>query len=183
MIIEAKVRIRKVDGVTSWIMRRLKVQGICFPQKSVLYAGVWLFLPLSLLLVLYAFDPSPVVAGTMLSWLTLFGSLFVYVSILHFLRIISIRKECCECQLGFHIIEHEKTHLKLNSRNEELVDKETLKQTGSKLFPIILSKPKLCKDCAFRRKKYLIAATEYAEDQKEAIRKGIKQQDHNPEAI
>jgi hypothetical protein len=148
-------------------MRRLKVQGICFPQKSVLYTGIWLFFPELFLLVLYAFDPSPVVAGAMLSWLTIFGSLLVLVSILHFLRIISIRKECCECQLGFHIIEHEIAHLKLNSRDEDLVDKETLKQTGSKLFPIILSKPKLCKDCVFRRKKYFVAATEYAEGQKE----------------
>ena len=152
----------------SWTMRRLEVQGICFPQKSVLIAGgLWLFFLVLVLLVLYAFDPSPFIAVPMLIWLTLFGSLLVLVSILHFLRIISIRKECYDCQLGFHIIEHEIAHLKLNSRNEELVEKETLKQTGNKLFPIILSKPKLCKGCAFRRKKYLVAAIEYAERRKE----------------
>lgn len=151
----------------SWTMRHSKIQGICFPQKSVLLLGSWVFFPELGLLVLYAFDPSPPIAGIMLAWLILFGSLLVLVSILHLRGTISIRKECCECQLGFHIIEHERTHLKLNSRNEELVDKETLKQTGSKLFPIILSKPKLCKDCVFRRKKYFVAATEYAERERE----------------
>lgn len=165
--IDTKVRIRKRGRVLSWTMRRFQVQGICFPQKSVLYFGILVFFPELVFLVLYAFDPSPLVAGTMLAWLILFGSLLVLVSILHFRGTISIRKECCECQLGFHIIEHERTHLKLNSRNEELVERETLKQTGSKLFPIILSKPKLCKDCAFRRKKYLVATTEFAEREKE----------------
>ena len=92
---------------------------------------------------------------------------------LHFLGIIIIRKECDECQFHFYIIAHEKNHLKLNSLDEEMVEKETLKQTGSKLFPIILSKPKLCKGCAFRRMKYLEAATKYVERQKEGNSKSV----------
>jgi C4-type Zn-finger protein len=90
---------------------------------------------------------------------------------LHFLGVIIIRKECDECQFRFYIIAHEKNHLKLNSLDEETVEKETLKQTGSRLFPIILSNPKLCKDCGFRGTKYLEAATKYVERQKEGTAK------------
>jgi hypothetical protein len=154
------------------MMRSVDIQGASYPGKSVLRAGM-LFLATDLiLLVLYAFYQSPFLVIPMLEWMIFGITIFVLVFILHYFRVILIRKECYECQLGFHIIEHEKTHLKLNSLDEKLVEIETLKQTASKLFPIILSKPKLCKRCAFRGKRYLVAATENILGQKEGVSTG-----------
>lgn len=85
---------------------------------------------------------------------------------------IFIRKDCFECQLGFHIIAHERNHLLLNSLDEALVEEEALKQTGDKLIPILLSNPELCKDCAFPlRKIYAQATSKYLKEKK----KGEKQ--------
>lgn len=161
------VRIKKASGLLGWTMRSLDFHGVSLPRKSVTHCGELFLVTDSILLVLYAFCRSPLLATPMLIWITLGGAIFVLVLILHCSDVIIIRKECYECQFGFHIIEHEKTHLKLNSLDEKLVETETLKQTESKLFPIILSKPRLCKRCAFRGKKYLVAATEYGEGQKE----------------
>lgn len=166
------VRIKTTSGLLSWMMRSVDVQGASFPIRSVLRAGM-LFLATDLiLLVLYAFWQSPLLLTPMLEWMIFGIIIFVLVFILHHLGVILIRKECYECQLGFHIIEHEKTHLKLNSLDEKLVETETLKLTASKLFPIILSKPKLCKRCGFRGKRYLVAATENIPGQKEGTSTG-----------
>jgi len=81
---------------------------------------------------------------------------------------IFIRKGCSECQLGFHILAHERNHLLLNSSDEALVEEEALKQTGDKLIPILLSNPKLCKDCVFPlRKIYALATFKYLKEKKE----------------
>jgi len=163
-----KVKIVKKPG---WFLRILyplhKALGASSPLARVWLTGIIFFVPELFLLTLNAFYPNLVLVIEMMVWLIYVGGHFVVAFILHFLGIIIIRKECDECQFRFYIIAHEKNHLKLNSLDEELVEKEMLTQTGSKLFPIILSKPKLCKGCAFRRTKYLEAATKYVERQKE----------------
>ena len=164
------MRIKTTSGLLSGAMRFVDIQGASFPCKSVLRVGKFFLATDSILLVLYAFYQSPLLAIPMVGWMAFWSASFVLYFILHCLGIIIIRKQCYGCQLGFHIIGHEKTHLKLNSLDEDLVDKETLKQTGSKLFPIILSKPKLCKRCAFGGKKYLVAATASAEEKKQSAK-------------
>jgi hypothetical protein len=72
---------------------------------------------------------------------------------------IFIRRDCSKCQLSFHIIAHERSHLLLNSRDEALVEEEALKETGNKLIPILLSNPKMCKHCVFPLRKIYAQAT------------------------
>lgn len=62
---------------------------------------------------------------------------------------IFVRKDCFECQFGFHIIAHERKHLVLGTSEEKTVEEETLKQTGDCLIPILLSNPRICKGCPF----------------------------------
>ena len=71
---------------------------------------------------------------------------------------IFIRKDCFECQFGFHIIAHERNHLRLRT-SEEIVEEEALKQTGDRLIPILLSNPKICKGCPFLWRKMYCHAT------------------------
>lgn len=171
--IDGNVKIVKKNG---WFFKALYLQkafGASFPCIRVWLTLIGFAAALSFLLFNALF--LPIVYASYLSFIFLAVTIFlsghfVLAFTLHFLRVIIIRKECYACQLGFHIIEHEKTHLKLNSLDDDLVDKETLKQTGSKLFPIILSKPTLCKDCGFTRKKYLVAATAYAEEKKQSAK-------------
>ena len=76
-------------------------------------------------------------------------TIFFSMSILWILPTIFIRKDCFECQFGFHIIAHERNHL-LSRKSEEIgVEEVTLKQTGDRLIPILLSNPKICKGCPF----------------------------------
>jgi hypothetical protein len=78
---------------------------------------------------------------------------------------IFIRKDCSECQLGFHIIAHERNHLLLDLLDEDLVEEETLRLTRNQLIPILLSSPKLCKDCLFPlRKTYSQATFDYLKE-------------------
>lgn len=162
--INEKVRILKIPGRILRHIRR--AQGLCIPQKSVLYISILFFVPELFLLTLNTFYPNQGFVMTMLVYLILLGPPLLLFLILHFFKIVIIRKECYECEFRFHIIAHELNHLKFNSLDEELVERETLKQTGSRLFPIILSNPSLCKDCFFRRKKYREVANEY--DKKQA---------------
>jgi hypothetical protein len=155
------IRILKMP---TWIMRRMrKAQAFCVPQKSILYVSLLFFVPEFTLRILYVFYPHPLLAISMFMGLILLGIPAFLMVIIAAFRIVVIRKQCNECQFRFHIIAHELTHLKLNSLNEKLVEEETLKHTGDRLFPILLSNPKLCKDCVFRRKMYVDATTEYAE--------------------
>lgn len=86
-------------------------------------------------------------------------------AILLALPTIFIRKDCFECQLGFYIIAHERNHLLLNSSDEVYVEEETLKQIRNQLVPILLSNPKLCKNCAFQlRRVYSQATYSYLKD-------------------
>ena len=75
---------------------------------------------------------------------------------------IFIRKDCFECQFGFHIIAHERNHLILRTSEEIVVEEETLKQTGERLVRILLSNPKMCRGCIFLwRKMYCNAVFNY----------------------
>ena len=55
------------------------------------------------------------------------------------------------------------SHIKLKERNEIITERETLKQTKDALIPLLLSEPKMCKDCLFHwRQMYCEATYEYA---------------------
>lgn len=163
---------KKVSG---WLLRILypqaKALGASFPTERVLqwlalFVGFLVFMFLSIMLSIpFLHLPHVLILLSLLPICS--GCGLVLASICHFLAVVFIRKECFSCPFGFHIIEHEETHLKLNSLDEQLVETETLKQTGRKLFPIILSKPKLCQGCAFRQKEYFEAATAYVEEKKQ----------------
>jgi hypothetical protein len=89
-------------------------------------------------------------------------AIFFLLSFLAALPSIFIRKDCSECQFGFHIIDHERNHLLLNSSDEFTVEEETLKQTKDRLIPLLLSNLKLCKDCPFNgRRMYCKTTLEY----------------------
>jgi hypothetical protein len=91
----------------------------------------------------------------MLASLAFFGSFLVII----FVFPIFIRKDCFNCELGFHIIAHERTHLRLNSLDEEQVETETLKETRNRLIPLLLSNQRTCKGCRFRWYKMLSQST------------------------
>lgn len=164
---EENLKVKKVSG---WLLRILypqaKALGASFPtvrvlQLLALFIGLLIFVFWSAMLSISFLHLTYVLI--LLSLLPICsGCSFVLASVCHFLTVIFIRKECYSCPFGFHIIEHEETHLKLNSLDEDKVDKETMKHTRKELFPLILSKPKLCKGCAFGNKKYLEEATQYA---------------------
>jgi len=105
-----------------------------------------------------------ILGGYYFSWIFL-GAVIPVWSIIFFLSVLSalptifIRKDCSECQLGFHIIAHERNHLLLNSLDEASVEEETLKQTRDQLIPILLSNPRLCRDCLFPLRKMYSQAT------------------------
>jgi len=130
--------------------------AFCAPRNSVIllcvaltFFGCFLFI-----LDFYVKVPLLVIA---IHATTLFAA-FSFVT-LAALPSIFIRKDCSKCQLSFHIIAHERSHLLLNSRDEALVEEEALKETGNKLIPILLSNPKLCKDCVFPLRKIYAQAT------------------------
>jgi hypothetical protein len=143
-------------------MRRIRdAQGVSFPQKTVMYVSVLFIVPEAFFIVLHFFYPHPFFAVSMFVGLIFLGIPAIIIWAMFILRVVLIRKDCNNCQFRFHIIAHEMNHLKLNSLDENRVEEETLKQTGERLFPIILSNPELCKDCGFRKKRYIEAAAKY----------------------
>jgi hypothetical protein len=157
-----QVRIWKKPG---WFLRildpRSKPLGASSPLVRVWMTGISLFVPELFLFTLNAFYPNLIFVITIVAWLIYCGILFALALTMHFLGVIIIRKECDDCQFRFHIIAHEKNHLKLNSLYDDMVERETWKQTGSSLLPLILSNPVLCKDCALGRKKYRVDLEKY----------------------
>jgi len=92
---------------------------------------------------------------------TLWSIVFLLLILLA-LPTIFIRKDCYECQFGFHIMAHERNHLLLGASDEIVVEGETLKQTEDRLIPIFLSNSKMCNDCLFLgRKMYCQAGFNY----------------------
>lgn len=99
----------------------------------------------------------------MLASLAFFGSLLGVI----FVFPVFIRKDCSDCELGFHIIAHERTHLRLNSVDEERVETETLKETRNRLIPLLMSNQRICRGCRFRWYKMLSEATsEYLKEKR-----------------
>ena len=149
--------------VPKWLWKLLPFPSVAFCMtqlRAVLLTlaliGVGFF---GAMFAYYVYIPFPTKVITTVLWFLLFS--FV---ILLFLPTIFIRKNCFECQLGFHIIAHERNHLKLR-KSEQIVEEETLKRTGARLIPILLSNPKLCKDCRFwLRKMYCHATLNYLKE-------------------
>lgn len=109
---------------------------------------------LALIYSYYVYVPLQMRVISIVLWIALFSP-----TILGLLPTIFIRKDCFECQLGFHIIAHEGNHLKLGSSEETVVEEETLRQTRDRLIPILLSNPKICKGCPFWLRKMYCHAT------------------------
>lgn len=98
--------------------------------------------------------------------LSILGTFLVFFLVLYFFGILVIGRDCFNCLLGFHVIAHETTHIKLNLRNEEVVEEETLKQTRSQLIPMLAAFPELCKKCAFRGPRYEREIAKYLQNMK-----------------
>ena len=132
--------------------------AFCVPRKSFIRIIALLAMGELILYAFYHFLAVPIfnvlIAGILL------GFPLLFILALHISSTIVIRKDCYECLLGFHIIAHEQAHLRLNSLNEVFVEEETLKQTGNKLIPILLSNPTMCKRCFFKWRKIYCQATE-----------------------
>jgi hypothetical protein len=82
----------------------------------------------------------------------------IFLVVVHFFPI-AVRKDCFNCQFGFHVIAHEQTHLRLNCRDEDLVEMETWKETGKHLIQLLLSNPRTCKNCRFEYYKLVSNST------------------------
>ena len=134
-----------------------KALAFCVPRKSLMGIIVLFVIAELAFYAFHYFLAMPVF--TMLIPTILLGIPLVFMFVLNISSTIVIRKSCYNCQLGFHIIAHERTHLRLNSLDEFRVEEETLKQTGAQLVPALLSNPGMCKDCFFRWRKMYCQAT------------------------
>ena len=155
----------RIIQLPKWLMQiiRKKAQALCIPLKSVLYISVLFFVPELILIGISLTTSNTFFTFFMFFWFILLGFPTFFFYVMHFLRIVLIRKDCNSCKFKFHIIIHEKNHYRFNSLNEKFVEEETLKQTGKQLFPLLLENPTLCLDCAFRRKIYQKKTNEYVE--------------------
>lgn len=153
-------RVIKVSKRLMQFLMPRKALAFCVPKISVLNMVVTVAAAILLLAMLLHFLAVPVFV--MLVPSVMLGVPLIFMLSLYFSSAIIIRKDCYECQFGFHIIAHERNHLILNSRDEFLVEEETLKQTGGRLVSILLSNPKTCKDCFFAwRRMYSQATSDY----------------------
>src|SRR4030042_2616431 len=118
--------------------------AFCIPRRSLIAITVLFAVTEVAFYAFHYFLATPLFS--MLIPTMLLGVPLVFVFVLNVSSAIVIRKDCYECQLGFPIITHEQIHLKLNSLDECRVEEETLKRTGAKLIPILLSNPAMCKD-------------------------------------
>ena len=148
------------------LLWRSKGLAFCYPlNKAVLSFSVLIvFLFFWGLFSYYVYVPLLVNVSVGATWVFAFSLIA-----LSLLPTIFIRKDCFECQFSFHIIAHERNHLILR-KSEEIVEEETLKQTGVQLIPLLLSDSKMCKDCLFLwHKLYCQATFNYLRKQKEAV--------------
>lgn len=146
-----------------WLIKR--GLAFCAPRNTIIILSGILTIAGSCLFMLDLYVNAPFIAIIIhvMAW-----SIAYIFLILLALPTIFIRKDCSECQLGFHIIAHERNHLLLNSADEALVEEEALKQTRDKLIPILLSNTELCKDCVFPlRKIYAQATFNYLKEEKQ----------------
>lgn len=150
-------RHERILEIPKWLMQfiRRDAHGFSYPKRSRL--GIILVFVMAMVLdaVLYILSQNFIVLLILSGSLVLFGSLIVIM----FVFPIVIRKDCSNCEFGFHIIVHERTHLRLNSGDEEKVETETLKETKNRLIPLLLSNQRTCKGCRFRWYKMLSQST------------------------
>ena len=145
---------------------RRDAQGISYPRQSRMLLLLIFVMAEVCESALYVISRNLSLLLIMSASLVFFGSLLVLI----FVFPIFIRKDCYNCELGFHIIAHERTHLRLNSRDEGLVETETLKETRDRLIPLLLANPQMCKGCSFRlrmgSKMYSETISEYLKEKK-----------------
>lgn len=158
--------IRVSKRLMGFLMPR-RALAFCIPKTSAVGASAVAILATMLIVVLYHFLAFP--NFVLLIFSILLGFPLAFMIALYFSSAVVIRKDCYGCILGFHIIAHERNHLALNSRDEVMVEEETLKQTQDRLIPILLSDPKICKDCFFAWRRMYCRATHdcLSEGQKE----------------
>lgn len=149
----------RILKVPKWLMGILfpwkRAQGSSYSRQSKIVFVLVLVTAEIFEAALYILSREISVFLIMVASLAFFGGLFAII----FFFPIWIRKDCFDCELGFHVIAHERTHLRLNLRDEERVETETLKETRNRLIPLLLSNQRICKDCRFRWYKMLSQST------------------------
>lgn len=151
--------------IPKWFWKLLQVKSVAYcvtRMRAISFAVLCVSIGIFGLIFAYHFSaPLRTVIVPIVIW-----AFFFSLSVLWLLPTIFIRRDCFECQFGFHIITHERNHLSLRE-SEEIVEEETVKQTGEQLIPILLSDPKLCKNCPFSlRKTYSLATFNYLSDER-----------------
>lgn len=147
----------RILKIPKWLMQIIRhgVHGFSFPKQSRIIALSMFIVAGVCEVALYILGKNLYLQSILLVGLVLFGSLSAFT----FVFPIAIRKDCFDCEFGFHIVAHERTHLRLNSRDEEQVETETLKETRNRLIPLLLSNQRTCKVCRFTWYKMLSQST------------------------
>jgi len=156
---------QRILKIPKWLMQIIRhgAHGISFRKQSWIVAALVFVMVEVCEVALYMLNPSLIFLLFVLAISILFGSLLAII----FVFPITIRKDCFNCEFGFHIIAHERTHLRLNSPDEERVETETLKETRNRLIPLLMSNQRTCKGCRFRWYKMLSEATsEYLKEKR-----------------
>ena len=147
--------------VPKFIMKRLRggALAFCITKKSVIYMIALFCLTELFFTALFIIQRNLIFFAFLVGSLALFGSVTALFSIFAYYPVIAIRKDCAECHFSFHIIAHELNHLSLNSLDKVRVEEATLEQTKKRLIPLLLSSPKMCKDCFFKWREMYSKAT------------------------
>jgi len=106
----------RVLKVPKWLMQVLRhnAHAFCIPKKSGVMIAILIVFGEAILIWLYLnfFNNFFVVFALV--------GIFVGITILYIsaFGVIVVRKDCYNCQFAFHILAHEKSHLRLDSRDE-----------------------------------------------------------------
>lgn len=152
-----KSKHERILKIPKWLMQVIRrgAHGYSYPKKSRIgIASVFVMVEV-FEAVLYNVSQSFIVLLILFGSLVLFGSLLVIM----FVFPIVIRKDCANCKFGFHIIAHERAHLRLNSLDEDKVEAETLRETRNQLIPLLLSNQRACRGCRFKYYKMVSQST------------------------
>ena len=138
----------RILTIPRWVMQiiRHNAHGYSYNKQSRIVITLAFVMAEVSEAVLYILSQNFYLLSILLVSSVLFGSLLVIM----FVFPIVVRKDCSDCEFGFHIIAHERTHLRLNSLDEDKVETETLKETRNRLIPLLLSNQKACKGCRFK---------------------------------
>ena len=147
--------------------------GFCIPKKSAISIGVLCILGETATILLFLSSPNPAFSIFITIMIAIVTALSVTLISLGVFGVIVIRKDCYNCQFAFHILAHENSHLTLNELNEFKVEEDALKKTYSKLVPLLLSNPKLCKGCYFKPRQIYSEATSNYINEKQKENTGV----------